>query len=235
MDLSAVLDTVLEQTRRLVPHHTANIALLEGDALRIVRTQGYTEYAGQADPLDLVQPLTTVPLDAQALDSRTPLVVPDTGAEPRWQVYPATGWIRAYLAIPIILRDRALGVLRLDGARPGEFSPRDARRLQPLANHTALAIEHARLYDAAQHEIAERHRVEAKRDQTIADLQQTLTQVKILGGLLPICASCKRIRNDEGYWQAVEEYITQHSQAQFTHALCPACLEKLYPGVMEDE
>jgi CheY-like chemotaxis protein len=61
------------------------------------------------------------------------------------------------------------------------------------------------------------------------ELAVALAQVKRLSGLLPICASCKKIRNDEGYWQQVEVYIHQHSEADFTHGICPDCMQKLYP------
>ncbi len=53
--------------------------------------------------------------------------------------------------------------------------------------------------------------------------------VKVLSGLLPICASCKNIRDDRGYWQSLETYIREHSEADFTHGLCPECMRKLYP------
>jgi CheY-like chemotaxis protein len=61
------------------------------------------------------------------------------------------------------------------------------------------------------------------------ELAAALAQVKRLSGLLPICASCKKIRNDEGYWQQVEVYIHEHSEADFTHGICPDCMQKLYP------
>ncbi|GAB4547249.1 MAG: hypothetical protein Kow0063_41880 [Anaerolineae bacterium] len=51
----------------------------------------------------------------------------------------------------------------------------------------------------------------------------------MLSGLLPICASCKKIRDDEGYWHSVEVYIRDHSEADFSHGICPDCMQKLYP------
>ncbi|MCX6121283.1 MAG: response regulator [Ignavibacteriales bacterium] len=62
-----------------------------------------------------------------------------------------------------------------------------------------------------------------------AELKQALDNVKVLGGLLPICANCKSIRNDKGYWKAVEEYLSENSDVHFSHSLCPACIDKLYP------
>lgn len=64
---------------------------------------------------------------------------------------------------------------------------------------------------------------------TNQELTEALNNVKKLSGLLPICASCKKIRNDEGYWNNIETYIREHSEANFTHSLCPDCVRKLYP------
>ena len=66
--------------------------------------------------------------------------------------------------------------------------------------------------------------------ETIANLQQALDEVQMLRGLLPICASCKKIKDELGAWQVLETYIQNHSEAEFSHSLCPDCLRKLYPG-----
>lgn len=78
-------------------------------------------------------------------------------------------------------------------------------------------------------EIEERKRTELEKEQLIAQLQQAMQQVKILSGFLPICASCKKIRDDTGYWRQIEEYISTHSNALFSHSICPDCTKKLYP------
>lgn len=66
------------------------------------------------------------------------------------------------------------------------------------------------------------------------ELQKALRDVKVLRGLIPICASCKKIRNDGGFWQQLEEYIGEHSEAEFSHGICQPCVKKLYPGVYQD-
>ena len=63
----------------------------------------------------------------------------------------------------------------------------------------------------------------------VDELQKAMSEVKQLSGILPICASCKSIRNDEGYWTQLESYIRDHSEAQFSHGICPECTKKLYP------
>ena len=67
------------------------------------------------------------------------------------------------------------------------------------------------------------------KEELILDLQNALTEVKKLSGMLPICSSCKKIRDDDGYWQQIEEYIRDHSEADFTHGICNDCVKELYP------
>ena len=66
-------------------------------------------------------------------------------------------------------------------------------------------------------------------------LQKALSEVKVLRGLIPICAACKSIRNDKGYWEQIEVYVHDHSEAEFSHGICPDCLKKLYPDYEEDD
>jgi PAS domain S-box-containing protein len=78
-------------------------------------------------------------------------------------------------------------------------------------------------------DITERKLAEAERSQLIQDLQSALASVKSLRGLLPICSGCKQIRDDQGYWTQVESYIQRHSEATFTHGMCPDCIKKYFP------
>jgi PAS domain S-box-containing protein len=83
-------------------------------------------------------------------------------------------------------------------------------------------------------DITERIKMTEERDRLIDDLQKALANVEVLNGLLPICASCKKIRDDKGYWNQIEAYISNHSKAQFSHGLCPDCARKLYPDLDVD-
>jgi hypothetical protein len=68
-------------------------------------------------------------------------------------------------------------------------------------------------------------------EKTGAQLREALDNIKTLEGLLPICANCKKIRDDDGYWQQAEVYIRNHSEARFSHGICPPCAKKLYPDL----
>jgi PAS domain S-box-containing protein len=79
---------------------------------------------------------------------------------------------------------------------------------------------------AIKQDISERVKASAEREKLISDLQEALAKVNTLSGLLPICASCKKIRDDSGYWSQVEVYVQHHSNASFTHGICPECAKK---------
>ena len=69
----------------------------------------------------------------------------------------------------------------------------------------------------------------------IIELHKALDEVKTLSGFLPICASCKKIRDDKGYWNQIEAYISEHSEAEFSHGICPECAKNLYPDLYDDK
>jgi two-component system, response regulator PdtaR len=76
-----------------------------------------------------------------------------------------------------------------------------------------------------------KYKAAKEREQLIAQLEDALLQVKKLSGLLPICAACKKIRDEKGGWQQIEDYITTHSEADFSHSICPECARRLYPEI----
>ncbi len=84
-------------------------------------------------------------------------------------------------------------------------------------------------------DITERKRLETERDGIIRELQAALSEVKVLSGLLPICASCKKIRDDQGYWNQIEGYLMEHAGAAFTHGLCPDCVRHYFPDYRQEE
>ena len=86
--------------------------------------------------------------------------------------------------------------------------------------------------DAILEDITLKKQTEAEREQLIDLLQTARSEIKVLSGLLPICSSCKRIRDEAGGWLQVEQYIDDHSEAEFSHGICPDCASRLYPGYL---
>jgi len=84
------------------------------------------------------------------------------------------------------------------------------------------------------HDITRRKQNEAEREKLIASLQQAIHEIRTLRGILPICSHCKKIRDDKGSWSRIEHYVREHSEATFSHGICPDCLQQLYPNIAEE-
>lgn len=88
-------------------------------------------------------------------------------------------------------------------------------------------------YENAYHQNRELMIMQKKLRESNEQLQEALANIKTLGGLIPICANCKKIRQDSGYWQQIEAYISDHSEAKFSHGICPECVKILYPDIYD--
>jgi len=104
----------------------------------------------------------------------------------------------------------------------GGFVSNIRQRLRIQKEKTIKANEKLKI------EIEERKLAQIEKDKMIVELQKALSEIKTLSGLLPICASCKKIRDDKGYWNKIEGYIQKHSDAQFSHGMCPECSDEIY-------
>jgi signal transduction histidine kinase len=173
----AVLKEILYQAQRLVPYRTAHIVLLEDSTLHIASWQGYQASEGKNHISRLVQPLNSLPLDAEVIRSRKPVVISDTHQDRRWVVFDETAWVKSHISVPICLRDRVLGLIRLDGDTPGEFSPEDAERLEPLASAAAIAIHNANLYEQVQRHATELEQHVAERTRELAEANKRLQEL----------------------------------------------------------
>jgi len=92
---------------------------------------------------------------------------------------------------------------------------------RPLANGEVL-------WTGVLYDISERKLEEQQKEDLIQEIQKALEEIKTLRGIVPICAHCKKIRDDQGYWDHVETYVSRHTDAQFSHGFCPDCMQKLY-------
>ena len=100
--------------------------------------------------------------------------------------------------------------------------------ITPLGNKTNRFTGYLGVF----RDISDRKKAELEREALIAELKKTLADVKMLSGLIPICAWCKNVRSDTGYWQTVEQYVRHHSEARFSHGVCPSCAEKFKKDVV---
>ncbi len=119
---------------------------------------------------------------------------------------------------PLNIEGKTVGIMGLAN-KESDFTDEDAQIAMVLGDMAAIGLKNSRQMDLLQ----ERNE----------KLEQALGHVKRLQGLIPICSYCKRVRDDSGYWSAVEQYIGDHSEASFSHSLCPECLQELYPDEAE--
>ncbi len=100
-------------------------------------------------------------------------------------------------------------------------------RLDLVAGGSGTAVDTE--YRVALTDVTRAKQAEAERERVVAELRKALAAVKTLRGLLPICAHCRRVRDDAGYWERLDVYISQHTDTRFSHGLCPECLRTFYP------
>jgi hypothetical protein len=118
------------------------------------------------------------------------------------------------------------GILLIWFAFFGGFVSNIRRRLQTQKKELQKAHQEVKI------EMENRKRAQIQKDKLIIELKDALKKVKTLSGMLPICASCKKIRDDKGYWNQIEGYIQSHSDAEFSHGICPDCAKKLFSEFM---
>jgi len=129
-------------------------------------------------------------------------------------------WPRLEFSDPLATPDQSRVLLRKDGAQlPIEG------RIAPIREGGGPSTGLVLVF----RNITERRRTEAEREQIIRELQEALGNVKTLRGMLPICAYCKKIRDDAGYWNKIESYLSSHSRAEFSHSICPDCRQQHFP------
>ena len=133
-----------------------------------------------------------------------------------WVQYMPAGHVelRNVLFAPLVIDGVTRGILGLAN-KEGDFTLEDGDIAGALGDMCAVALHNSRNLEALQ--------------ATVAELERALAEVRQLRGIIPICSGCKKIRDESGYWQRVESYISEHSEAEFSHGLCDDCLASLYP------
>jgi len=123
-----------------------------------------------------------------------------------------------HLGVPIFDEEKIVGVTGV-GNKEEPYDEIDAVQINLFMN--------------SMWRILKQKRNEEEREKLILELRESLARVRTLSRLLPICSSCKKIRDDKGYWKQIESYISEHSDTSFTHGICPDCADRLYPGIFE--
>lgn len=172
---------------------------------------------------------------AHAIVERQPLVVPDARLDPRFaanELVTGDPHIRFYAGAPLLVgTGSAVGTLCVIDVVPRTCSPDSLSMLQKLAAMVVDRLELRRKLEELRSALAARDEADAARERTVADLTSALDRVRQLEGLLPICSGCRQIRDEQGSWRQLEHYLVARGAARFTHSICPACVQTLYPDL----
>ena len=148
LNLNEVLDRILENIGKVVPHHAANIAIVDEDGVaNFVRGKGYRERDCEDALLSIRYRVKDVENLAEMAETKRFSILADTRSNPKWISVKSFEWIRSFAGAPIIVRGKLLGFLNLDAAEPNFFTEKHGERLQGFANQVAIAIENARLFE----------------------------------------------------------------------------------------
>lgn len=178
LNLDNVLERILDNVGRVVPHDGANIMLIESEVARIVRCHGYyTRHGFEEALMRLRMPMAEVTSLCQMAESGQPFVVPNVGEYSDWLTIPETSWIRSYVGAPISQGGEVIGFLNLDSATADFFNAEHAQRLQAFADHAAIALRNARLYQGLENYSVSLEEAVAERT---AELQRTTEQVEAI-------------------------------------------------------
>ena len=192
----------------------AKILLVEDEVVtarvaeKMLKTLGYEVCAVTSEGRDAV---------TKAGEKKPDLVLMDIVLSGTVDGIEAADEIRARFDIPVVYLTSCADEATFERAKISEPFGYMVKPLQERELHVALEIA---LF---------RHKADAERERLIRKLQKALEEIRTLSDLLPICAWCKKIRNDEGYWQQIEAFFADHSKTRFTHGICPECVQKNYP------
>jgi len=226
LDIDEVYSLFAEEVRKLIPFDRISVATINSEVQTV--TMAYT-WGNEIDGRNQgdVFPIENTTY-AKLVVNRSGILI-QVGSEDELKAYPHLlntfrAGFRSMISVPLISKDEMIGGLNFRSIKPNNYTEFDLNLAEKVGHQIAGAIANAQLF-------IERKRTEAEKEKLILQLQKALGEVKQLSGLLPICASCKKIRDDKGYWSQIEIYIRDRSEAEFTHGICPDCFKKLYPDI----
>jgi PAS domain S-box-containing protein len=184
LDLNEVLELILTNVGRVVPHDAAHVMLIESDKARIVRQHGYVEYGSEAQLSMQEFSLSDLPELRRMLEIGQPIIMTDTSQDPDWAYSSRSPMSRSYIGAPIRLEGKTIGFLNLDSATPAFFTPTHAERLQAFADQAAIAIQNAQLFQQSRALAALEERQRLARDLHDA-VSQTLFSASVVAETLP--------------------------------------------------
>ena len=204
---------IFDRSRQMTGARAGYVALLREDGQE--NEVLFLEAGGMPCTVDPELPMPIRGLRAIAYETHQ-AVYDNHFMEGEWATFMPEGHVHLQnvLFAPLNLDGRTVGIMGLAN-KPTDFTDADAEMATVFGELAAIALAKSRHLDI----LHEKNRI----------LEQALSEIKTLRGLLPMCSHCKSIRNDSGLWTRIEGYLSEHTDATFTHGMCPNCLRELYP------
>lgn len=177
LDLDEVLDHILADVGRVVPHDSANILLIENGEAKVVRNRDVQGHFTAADMLSVHYTVAEVANLRYMLETGLPAIIPDVENDAGWVSRPQTRYIRSLVGAPILIKGRVIGFITLDHFQPGFYAPAHAERLQAFAHQAGLAIENAQLYASIRRHAEELEQRVVERTRELADANRRLREL----------------------------------------------------------
>ena len=171
LDLTGVLDIILEELERVLPYHSAAVFLLSDGTARLAAGRGFPD---MERALQVSFPVKEDALTREVLQEKRPLALADAQADERFLSRGGTEYARSWIGVPLIAKGGTVGFLTIDHREPGVYDEESAETAEAFASQVAIAIENARLYEEAQRELAERKRAEEELQRTLEKLREAL-------------------------------------------------------------
>jgi len=242
LDLTKVFNLVASNAREIV-----NAELVVVPILNEERDQ-YTYVAASGADADIVlgkKLSANVGMCGWVLQHKRSLLFGEISTHWIGEKTPWEAGQQSAVLVPLIGRKGIIGGLSALGKQGGGcFTGHDLDLLTMFANQVSIAIENAQLFQQVTLEIEERNEEITERKKAEEELlrhkehleelvDERIAEIKTLQGILPICSSCKKIRDDMGAWHQLEAYIRDHTEAEFSHGICAECAKKLYPDFFD--
>ncbi len=177
-------------------------------------------------------PIAEAGIWVDCVHRRTPVIHNDYDAEPHRKGLPAGHvTLTRDLGVPVFEEGQIVAVLGV-GNKEAPYDQHDIDLSQLLANTVWSIVHRKRVQEHLREQIAART---VELEQRNRELQQALDDVQVLSGIVPICSYCKQIRDDQGFWNHLESYLSARTDARFSHGICPSCAKKEFPGLPLDD
>jgi hypothetical protein len=173
-------------------------------------------------------PIAQAGIWVDCVHRREPVIHNDYAAEPRRKGLPAGNvTLTRDLGVPVF-EDRQIVAVMGVGNKEAAYDGYDVELTQLLANTIWSVVHRKRVHEHLREQVAART---TELEQRNRELRQALADVQVLSGIVPICSYCKKIRDDQGYWNQLESYLSVRTEARFSHGICPVCAAKEFPGL----